>query len=625
MLFGWCAADSDRRCAMSGSHFDFAALWQAWQACRRGKRGTRKAQRFEIGLLDRLVDTAHALQTRAWHPSRASRFVTLHPKPREILAADFGDRVVHHLLVAWFERHFEPVFIDDSYANRRGKGTHASVNRLQGFARSYPPNQPGWYLQLDIANFFHSIDRRILFGLLRGRIERDLRRPSGDARRADASAAPDMLHLARVLLTGNPAQNADFRGNPAHLQRVPAHKQLINAAPEKGLPIGHLSSQFFANVYLNALDQFVKHQLKAHHYLRYVDDFVLLHHDPAVLALWRDQIAHFLQDHLGLTLRDAGRLLPIGNGIDFLGYVVRPHYRLVRQRVVGHLYDRLARHAQRIVPAGQTLVSPPAASDALWATLASYFGHFQHAQSRRLQAEVLATHPRLAHILASAGDGRVRRADRPARVSSLASQWRYFRARYPQHVLLVQVGKRWECQGPGDALIKVGFRPLVAQRIGLPATLSVPAAQVPAVKRLLTRHAQPWLEVCENGWVRGGAKNSASWWRCGRWWPKHLMCLKELCHDLFICCPHLAAGLVPACAGGACAHLLQCQHRTVQPRRGLHRERRRHRHPQAHRAGLEALQRRPRVGRQHLQRHRQHPHLGTGTGAGAQQHFCQAG
>lgn len=144
--------------------FGFAPLYRAYLACRRGKRGTRKAQRYEMRLLDHLVETAQALQEESWRPSRAIRFVVTHPKPREILAAEFADRVVHHLLVPWLERHYEPVFIHDSFANRKGKGSHAAVDRLQAFTRAMPA---AWYLQLDIGNFFNSINRRVLFGLLR--------------------------------------------------------------------------------------------------------------------------------------------------------------------------------------------------------------------------------------------------------------------------------------------------------------------------------------------------------------------------------------------------------------------------------------------------------------------------
>lgn len=451
-------------------------------------------------LLDHLVDTAQELRQHTWRPSRATRFVVTHPKPREILAADFGDRVVHHLLVPWFERLFEPVFIHDSYANRRGKGSHAAVRRLQDFCRSGGSRELH-YLQLDIANCFNSIDRRTLFGQLRARVDRDLRRPPDDPRHAEPTPAHEMLWLARVLLTGNPAQNAIFQGRPQDLAQVPAHKQLVNAPAEKGLPIGNLTSQFFANVYLNELDQFVKHRLKVRHYLRYVDDFVLLHDDPAQLERWRAAIADFLHARLGLALRDAGRLAPVGNGIDFLGYIVRADYLLARRRVLGHLDERLARCARRVKRADGRLVCPPASVDALQATLASYYGHLRHARTNRLQAQIFMRHPWLGHWLAPLGDGRLARVDRPARVASLAGQWRWFHRRYPNHVLLMQVGNRWEC-----AVGAAAAAPTANRRPGLPPTLALPLDRVRALKRALTRAGRPWCEVAENGTLKGGLK-----------------------------------------------------------------------------------------------------------------------
>ena len=455
------------------------------------------------------MDTAQALHTQAWRPSRPIRFVTLHPKPREILAAEFGDRVVHHLLVPWFERLFEPVFIHDSHANRKGHGTHAAVQRLQGFLRR---DRSAHYLQLDIANFFNSIDRRMLYGLLAARVQRDLRRPVRNARHADAAEARAMLWLARLLLTGNPARGAVFQGRVADLARVPAHKQLINAPAEKGLPIGNLTSQFFANVYLNELDQFVKHTLKARYYLRYVDDFVLVHDDPAQLADWREAIEAFLHARLGLALRDAGRLAPVAAGIDFLGYIVRADYLLVRRRVIGHLHDRLARLGRGMARKNGVLACPPRQTDRLQAVLASYFGHLRHARSLRLQNEVFQRHGWLAHLLAPLGDGRLRRADRPASVSSLASQWRYFHQRYPGHALLMQVGNRWECALPEPIAARTlreeraGGGAGLSQRPGLPPTRALSANQLRVLKRRLIQAGQPWCEVAENGYLRGGTK-----------------------------------------------------------------------------------------------------------------------
>jgi hypothetical protein len=497
-----------------------------------------------MGLLDHLSDTAQALQQHTWHPSRATRFVTLHPKPREILAAEFGDRVVHHLLVPWFERLFEPAFIFDSYANRQGKGTHGAVERLQGFTRSVrsanpadevPPPLPiphgfapsplraegsfgGYYLQLDIANFFNSIDRRRLFALLKARVERDARRPEHDRRHVVESEAREFLWLARRLLTGNPALTARFQGRAEDLRQVPAHKQLVNAPPETGLPIGNLTSQFFANVYLNELDQFVKHKLKAHHYLRYVDDFVLLHTERAQLEAWRNALIDFLRDRLGLALRDAGKLAPISNGIDFLGYIVRPDYRLVRRRVVGHMNEKLVRLGRQLTRGNGVWVCPPAVGDAVQATLASYFGHFSHAQSAKLRAQTFARHPWLAHVLAlveknrperCAIHARLKRIDRPAQVTSLGCQWRYFRRRYPHHALLMQVGNRWECQAAPGAELPAAFRRVQnirPARPGLPETLSIAARCVPALKQALTRRRQSWCEASENGYLKGGFK-----------------------------------------------------------------------------------------------------------------------
>lgn len=190
--------------------FTLAAVVGAYRACRRRKRATRNAQRYEMGLLDHLVDTAQALSGRVWRPSRAVAFVVRRPKAREILAADFADRVVHHLLVPRLERQFEPVFIHDCFSNRRGKGTHGAVDRLQTFmrrahAQAVRQHMRLHYLQLDVANFFNSINRRCLFGLVRERFARDQRRPLADPRHLSQSDSDELLGLTRQLLTGNAA------------------------------------------------------------------------------------------------------------------------------------------------------------------------------------------------------------------------------------------------------------------------------------------------------------------------------------------------------------------------------------------------------------------------------------
>jgi len=347
--------------------FSFENIHRAYINCRKNKRGTINALRFEFNAAEQLLKLEHELNSRIYHPSRSILFAITKPKNREVFAADFRDRVVHHLLVEQLEKIFEPIFIHDSYACRRTRGTHSGVKRLQKFTRQITKNGNirVHYLQLDIKDFFPSINKEILFALIAKKV-----------------TDPDILWLTRLVLFWDCTKSYVSRGDAALLQSVPGHKSLFGKNNEQGLPIGNLTSQFFANVYLNELDQFVKHRLKAHYYMRYVDDFVILHKDPEQLARWRDQIRVFVQDKLKLHLHPVRhKLLPISNGIDFLGYIIRPGYILVRRRVVNSFKEKLREFARGVI-----------SMDKFKNTVASYVGHFKWANSFRLQEKLLIKH-----------------------------------------------------------------------------------------------------------------------------------------------------------------------------------------------------------------------------------------
>ena len=246
-------------------------LYRQYYHCRKNKRNTVNALRFEAQQEKQLILLQEALVQRTYQPGRSVCFFIARPKLREIFAADFRDRVVHHILVDYLERIWEPIFIHDSYACRKGKGVHGGVKQLQTFLRQATANgtQRAWYLQLDIKNYFMSIDKDILFRLLAAKLKDDT-----------------ALWLTQLLVYHDCTRDYVTRGEPALLARIPSHKTLFGAPPGKGLPIGNLNSQFFANVYLNGLDQFVKHTLKCRHYLRYCDDFVLLSRDAEQLHEW---------------------------------------------------------------------------------------------------------------------------------------------------------------------------------------------------------------------------------------------------------------------------------------------------------------------------------------------------
>jgi hypothetical protein len=362
--------------AVRASEYRRAATFQdlhtAWREARRGKRPSESQLEFEVCWIDELLALQHELNALGWRPSAPTCFVAKHPKAREIHAPAFRDRVVHHWLVPELERIYEPLFIFDSFSNRKGKGTHAAVRRLQRFMRQV---DDGWYLQLDIRNFFNTIHRPTLYALLKDRMTRH-------------GIPLPLRHAVHALLARSALDpGVQHACTPAERAAVPAHKQLANAAPGCGIAIGNLSSQFFANVYLNELDQFVKHELGARRYIRYVDDFVLVDESREQLVEWHAELARFLEEHLKLELKPDVKLRPIGAGADFLGYIVRKTHLIVRPRVVLHAREKLRKWAGAHVRRRRVRATPAQYREirSVWS---SYAGHFSHAASGRLHGRI---------------------------------------------------------------------------------------------------------------------------------------------------------------------------------------------------------------------------------------------
>jgi len=362
-------------------------LHAAWLEARRGKTPSSNQLRFESLWIDNLIDLQTRLTAGTWSPAPATCFVAQQPKAREIHAPDFADRVVHHWLVPQLERLYEPTFIHDVYSNRVGKGTHAAVRRLKAFVRQVESGQGGgWYLQLDVRNFFVCIHRPTLYAKLKERMT------------LHGLSVPVQRAVHALLRRSPAADQVIYACSAAERAAVPEHKRLENAAPGCGIAIGNLSSQFFANVYLDALDQFVKHRLKAPRYLRYVDDFVLVHESREQLIAWRGEIEHFLLEELRLALKPDDKLKPLAAGIDFLGYVVYPTHTVVRRRVIAHARDRLDAWKRCHIRQG-TIQASAAAIDELRSICASYAGHFSHADSWNLRRSFRARYPWLREAL----------------------------------------------------------------------------------------------------------------------------------------------------------------------------------------------------------------------------------
>ncbi|MHA6161018.1 RNA-directed DNA polymerase [Pseudomonas sichuanensis] len=339
--------------------YPFSELVQAYYDCRRSKRNSNSALAFEMNLEQNLTALHRDLVTGQYRPGRSICFVVTRPKAREVWAADFCDRIVHHLLYNRIGPGIERSFIADSCACIKGRGTLYAGKRMESKIRSQTQNwsRPGFYLKCDLANFFVSIDKRVLGRQLTERIDNQWFR-----------------QLALQVLMHDPRENYVER-SPAHLfNRVPQHKRLTAQPVYLGLPIGNLSSQFFANVYLDAMDKFCKHVLKAKHYIRYVDDFVLLHESPQQLNEWLWQIEQFLPS-LGVRLNPTKTILqPIDRGVDFVGHVIKPWRRTTRKKSVAQAMKRTA----------------TASAEELRETANSYFGLLRQASHSQKDRAALA-------------------------------------------------------------------------------------------------------------------------------------------------------------------------------------------------------------------------------------------
>jgi RNA-directed DNA polymerase len=351
------ALSADLRAAAPPS---FEDLVEAYFDCRRSKRNSRSALTFELRLERNLAELYQQLVAGVYKPGPSICFVVTHPKPREVWAADFRDRIVHHLLYNHIGPRFERSFIADSCACIKGRGTLYAAKRLETKIRSQTQNwsRPGYYLKLDLANFFVSIDKHVLREQLAARIPE-----------------PWWLALTDLVLMHDPRIGHTYRGDRRKLGLVPPHKRLTLQPPHLGLPIGNLSSQFFANVYLDALDQFVKHELRARHYVRYVDDFVLLHESATWLNEARRDVEAFLPIALGVRLNPSKTILqPIDRGVDFVGFVIKPWRRTTRRRTVRAAVNEVGR-----MPASE-----------LREGANSYFGLFRQASHSQRDRALLA-------------------------------------------------------------------------------------------------------------------------------------------------------------------------------------------------------------------------------------------
>jgi RNA-directed DNA polymerase len=224
---------------------------------------------------------------RSYRPGTSLCFIIREPKQREIFAADFRDRIVHHLLFQYLNPVFDRLFIYDAYSCRTGKGTGLGIRRVQEFLRSCSDNyrKPCWVLKLDIQGYFMAMNKERLYRLVMEQVQRR------EALKARAGLIEFLLH---AIVFQDQTADCRIKGSRADWDGLPRDKSLFHTEPGCGFPIGNLTSQLFSNIYLNALDHFMKRQMKCRYYGRYVDDLVVIHPNKDFLQALIPRVRDFL-------------------------------------------------------------------------------------------------------------------------------------------------------------------------------------------------------------------------------------------------------------------------------------------------------------------------------------------
>lgn len=336
----------------------FENLLEAYYQSRKCKRYKTSILKFGYFLESNLLKLHREFVTERYMPSSYVYFMVHDPKERNIAAPAFRDRVVQHTLIDYIEPLFDKQFIYDSYACRKDKGTLVGLKRCKKFLQSsrsvYGSQTPLYCLRMDVSKFFANISWDVLLPIIFKTI-----------------TCPKTQRLIEKIVTQH--RRLDHSNSPF---------EAVSPTLRRGLPIGNLTSQLFANIYLNRLDQFVKHELRVRWYGRYMDDFFIIHKDKEYLKKMKDEIQIFLQEKLRLTLSERKVILSdVRDGVPFVGYRIFYDHILIRGNTLSHMQRKL-RQRSKEYKAGVVSKS------SFHATCASISGHIRQADSFGLRKKM---------------------------------------------------------------------------------------------------------------------------------------------------------------------------------------------------------------------------------------------
>ena len=305
----------------------------SWQEFLKGKRKRKDVEQFSLHFMDNILSLRSDLVNKTYKHGSYYAFKINDPKPRDIHKATIRDRIVHHAIYRILYPYFDKKFTFDSYSCRKDKGTHKALNRFRGLARKVSRNniKTAWALKGDIRKFFANINHRILKDILKKYIVDN-----------------DVLWLLGEVIDSFHTKDKF----------------------SVGLPLGNVTSQLLINIYMNEFDQFIKRDLKVRFYLRYADDFVILHENKLYLTDFVPRISEHLADQLELSLNmDKVFIKPLSSGVDFLGWVHFPYHRVLRTTTKRRMLKRFKQK-----PTNETV--------------ASYLGLLKHGNTYKIVAKI---------------------------------------------------------------------------------------------------------------------------------------------------------------------------------------------------------------------------------------------
>lgn len=380
-------------------------LYRAYKDARRHKRGRQYQLTFEYRLENNLVTLRDELYHRTYRPKPSTCFIIHDPKMREVFAADFRDRIVHHLFYNYTHTLFERTFIHDSYSCIPGRGTHHGIERLKHHIRSVSQgfSHPCYVLKMDIRGYFMNIDRERLLRLCRQTMEAMRRHISDDERLTWEERIDYELvdYLLETIITTDPTDGCIMLGRAEEWDALPPEKSLFRSADRCGLPIGNLSSQLFSNVYMNVFDQYAKRSLGCRHYGRYVDDAYIVSADRRRLRSLIPQIRTFLKDTLGLELsEEKTRIYDAYQGVEFLGAYLRPFRTYVANGSLRRMRRKLMTTTAELRNSGReegpaTAENVAARMRYVHAAVNSWLGVLSHYDSYRLRRVLFGYYSKL--------------------------------------------------------------------------------------------------------------------------------------------------------------------------------------------------------------------------------------